>query len=591
MAPKVSIVVPFYNAAPYLERSLGSACAQTEHDIELVCVDDGSTDAGAQVLARIAASDDRVRQVSLGHNQGRLAARLEGIRAAQGDFIMFLDADDELLHDAVEVALGLQGRPSADGVLQREDAAWRGAAGGKTCAAGGQQTAIGAQPHAPQVWQGFDIVQFNFDTRYVHPISATLRAFNDDFARPPAQEAYGDDVTHVVFRDRKTTWSLCGKLMRTSLVKQAAVWVEHNVDVSLQAAEDAYLFFLVASKARSYLGFPDYAGYVYNMDIGGSGAALDVMCIDEFQRDCQYAEAMDAIGRYVDECAPQLALDAEVVRYEHLLALSDKALHLVEEDQRSAAFCSLVDSWSPADAVGGIADAGWFEPVATWAAIASAPALRCAPRRIETAALLCDSAPADSAMPLSDGLACIQLHPTRDVRRDTYLVRARALAAALSKQQADVLLTGNYRDPLLAWDMLLAKACGVPVCVVVQERFVDLFAEGSVAISDCCRVLRYADALVVPSESDKRIWDQFNPQVWVAGVSWDRILDQLGQPASQRVGFDADDEYWDDLFAAQIAALETARNEGAREVEGSRTYRLGKALAKIPHLMRRLAQK
>jgi len=91
---KVSIVIPLYNKAPYVRRALDSIAVQTFADFEAIIVDDGSTDMGAAVVANY--SDPRFRLIRQ-ENAGPGAARNAGIAQAQGEFIAFLDSDDEWL--------------------------------------------------------------------------------------------------------------------------------------------------------------------------------------------------------------------------------------------------------------------------------------------------------------------------------------------------------------------------------------------------------------------------------------------------------------------------------------------------------------
>lgn len=98
MAPFVSVIIPVCNAEKHLRECLDSVVSQTLRDIEIICVDDGSTDSSPAVLAEYAARDSRVRVLTQ-ENAGVGPARNAGIRAARGEFVAFLDPDD-LLPDA-----------------------------------------------------------------------------------------------------------------------------------------------------------------------------------------------------------------------------------------------------------------------------------------------------------------------------------------------------------------------------------------------------------------------------------------------------------------------------------------------------------
>ncbi len=91
--PLVSVIMPYYNAAAYLEQAVTNVLGQTLADLELIVVDDGSRDAGPEILARLAQEDDRLRLLHQ-DNQGPYPARNLGLRHARGQYVAFLDADD-----------------------------------------------------------------------------------------------------------------------------------------------------------------------------------------------------------------------------------------------------------------------------------------------------------------------------------------------------------------------------------------------------------------------------------------------------------------------------------------------------------------
>ena len=102
MNPLVSVIVPAYNAAPWIQGSVRSVLAQTHEHIEVIVVNDGSTD---DTLARVLAIDDRRLRVVDQANAGVSAARNMGLAIAKGDHICFMDADDAMLPENIAMKL------------------------------------------------------------------------------------------------------------------------------------------------------------------------------------------------------------------------------------------------------------------------------------------------------------------------------------------------------------------------------------------------------------------------------------------------------------------------------------------------------
>ena len=101
---KVSVLIAVYNAERYLRQCLDSVCSQTLRDIQIICIDDCSTDASVQILDSYAADDARIEVIRMPKNCGQAVARNEGLKVADGDYVMMLDSDDWLEEDAVETA-------------------------------------------------------------------------------------------------------------------------------------------------------------------------------------------------------------------------------------------------------------------------------------------------------------------------------------------------------------------------------------------------------------------------------------------------------------------------------------------------------
>lgn len=106
--PRASVVVPAFNADRTIRRAIGTVTGQTFTDLEIIVVDDGSTDATADKVRAV--TDERVHLVTHERNRGAAIARNSGISAAHGTYIAFLDADDEWFPEKLESQLGFMSR-------------------------------------------------------------------------------------------------------------------------------------------------------------------------------------------------------------------------------------------------------------------------------------------------------------------------------------------------------------------------------------------------------------------------------------------------------------------------------------------------
>src|SRR5215471_9220074 len=112
-APLVSVVIPTYNRADYIGETIESVLQQTYSNIEIIVIDDGSTDNTAQVVERF---ESRVRYVRQ-ENAERGASRNHGLRLAQGEFISFLDSDDLWMPSKAAAAVSLLQENPAIGLV------------------------------------------------------------------------------------------------------------------------------------------------------------------------------------------------------------------------------------------------------------------------------------------------------------------------------------------------------------------------------------------------------------------------------------------------------------------------------------------
>lgn len=108
--PRVSVIIPTYNRSRSIESAIQSVLVQTYQDLEVIVVDDGSTDETRDLIFALMKEDQRIQYLKHDTNRGAQAARNTGIRAAQGDWIAFLDSDDRWLPYSLESRLAAADR-------------------------------------------------------------------------------------------------------------------------------------------------------------------------------------------------------------------------------------------------------------------------------------------------------------------------------------------------------------------------------------------------------------------------------------------------------------------------------------------------
>lgn len=115
---KLSVIIPIYNAQSQIECCVQSICRQTYKNIEIILVDDGSSDGSFDLCQKLAQSDERIKAIHQ-ENQGASAARNTGLEIMQGEYLAFVDADDFLVSQSIyeEVINAFNSKPEVDMVV------------------------------------------------------------------------------------------------------------------------------------------------------------------------------------------------------------------------------------------------------------------------------------------------------------------------------------------------------------------------------------------------------------------------------------------------------------------------------------------
>ena len=205
--PKISIIIPVYNAEPYLSKSIHSCMAQTFKDIEIICVNDGSKDNSQKIIEEFASKDNRIHFI-VQKNSGALIARKKGIEQATSEYCMFLDADDYYELNACEKA------------------------------------------YEAITKHNVDIVQF----------SSYRRNLEDEIIKKPFKQGNlkkmtGQEALYYFLMDyQKYGLFLWDKIYRTELCQETLSKIQ---DMSLIRSNDVYHISILCMNAQSYIGIPD----------------------------------------------------------------------------------------------------------------------------------------------------------------------------------------------------------------------------------------------------------------------------------------------------------------------------------------------
>jgi glycosyltransferase involved in cell wall biosynthesis len=249
--PDISIVIPIYNVEKYLSECLESVINQSKEDIEIICIDDCSTDGSLEIAEKFAEIDSRIRIIRNHENRGQLYARKVGVLNAKGKYIMFLDSDDFYSLDACKIACEQILDKSVD-VLQF----------------------------------GINIINKGKAPQY------EVDSFTS-FVIPYLDKLDGSQVLKYCFDDEKYNYNLFNKIYKSNLCKTAFEMIDDN---RYYMAEDMLAYFVISYFAQSYYGIDDKL-YNYNFAIGISKPGE--LNLDGLSKRCEGAVSIAAVERFL----------------------------------------------------------------------------------------------------------------------------------------------------------------------------------------------------------------------------------------------------------------------------------------------------
>lgn len=463
--------------------------SQSLMDIEIICVDDCSTDGGAELLETYAASDERVRFVRHPVNRSVLQARKTGVALSRGEYIMFVDSDDSLELDACEELYGLIKEHQAD-VLHFES----------------------------NVVASADVIDVDGVREFIAPYVGNLK---------------GSEVLESCFTEGKYRQTLWNKIYSADVCKKAHA---HMVDGRCDIAEDFYTYFLIAFFAKSYVGVAGRGYYNYNYGAGVTGGrAVDLGKLGKL---CRQSYAIESIRKFLAENDLQSRYGdlCEKAADDYVSGCVWNWFSLLPKEDAPAGFDMLLAAWGVVPVISSMMKMFCCQQNALAERVLGSKSLEASKRPVRnvgvfyhrirsggvervlsllircwtdlgySVVLFTDEVPSEEDYSLPEGAKRVVLPPLGEQDEDAFERRGEALCSAVQENDLDVFVHNSGSSDGLLHDVLSVKALGVPVVISCHEFFSGSMSWLSGSTVRNASVYRVADAVVVLSETDRLFW-------------------------------------------------------------------------------------
>lgn len=244
----VSLIVPVYNVEKYLKQCIESILSQTYHEIEVICVDDGSQDQSLQILKEYAGFDKRIKIIENEH-QGLVMTRKTGVNIATGEYIGFVDSDDWIEPTLVEKAVAC---------IQNNDV---------------------------------DIFSYNYWYKYDKRVSLRRSVFeNGIYANEQLQDVYNKMMFDFEYGCPAIAQSIWSKIVKKELIRQTM----KDIPVEISYGEDAAITYCMLLKAKR-IAITNEAFYNYRIRSDSMCQTKDIKKFQEIRIFQEYLEKKFAV--------------------------------------------------------------------------------------------------------------------------------------------------------------------------------------------------------------------------------------------------------------------------------------------------------
>lgn len=495
---KISLIIPVYNMEEYLDECLDSILYQTLGEIEVICVDDCSADNSVSVIRRRAESDARIKLITYDVNKSASQCRKDGVAAAKGKYIMFVDADDALMPSALE----------------------------------NLYTEMENEP--------VDILHFNAEIVNEGNLPQSRIDNMKKFVSPYDGKLSGCDIFEKCFSNKLYRFTIWNKIYDASLCKLAFSSIK---DGSFPKAQDLYAYFVLAFYAESYRGIPNQTYYEYHFGRGSTGHnSLDMK---QFERYCKMGLVADAIYDFLQEkgALEILKKSYETIRKDLVIDCVGQWNNCLDNEQKPSGLELMVKYFDAPEIIARVIQLNSSRQEALAKIALKTDIFDVKKRSTKTigmhyfrlanggiqrvlsmlsfifikmgyaVVIFCEEPPSDSDYDLPDGVKIVVLPDTKQSFKKL-ADHLTAFHRELIKNNIDLFIDHAWLDfvGLLA-HALTVKALGIPLIIHCHNVFSAPVLYSGMLFSDMPYIYSLADHIVTLSNTDREYWKQFNDRV------------------------------------------------------------------------------
>lgn len=501
LTPKISIIIPIYNVENYLNQTLFSVVNQTLKEIEIICIEDCSTDNSPKILENFAKTDQRINIIYHEENMGVSISRKEGILASKGEYIMFLDGDDYLDITACK------------------------------------------KLYHKIIKQRADMLQFGTTIVPNKDVREDELEVLKKILMPCLEDLHCDangDLVNYCFVDKKFGFTLWNKIYRGDIVRKA---ISYYPNERFDLAEDLHTFFLIAFFSKRYVA-TEQQYYFYNFGLGITGNKMH--SLTGFKNKIKQGQILVHLEKFTEKYDPiGITSDAiEVVKNQFISDVVYNFIWNMDEVEKKAILSDIFSEFNHdeilTELLGFYYDGNYEIQKKIFEVLKRQNIFCCTKNIVKTigtfyhridnggvervisqlipmwlsqgyqVVLFTDEIPSPTDYDYPDSVVRVILPSIKDNNKKTYKQRIAYLRDMLVRYNIDAMVYHAWISKYLYMDMLATKSLGIPFIVHTHS----FFGQGlkSASATDAYqsilinKIYEQSDAIITLSRADYDWW-------------------------------------------------------------------------------------